>query len=63
MAREVRERERNTREESIVGINEDMEDMGNDMERERDDIEMDRAALASAEAKAHRLVSDINGVR
>ena len=63
MVKEVREKEHNARAEDARGINEEMANLGMEMERARDEAGNDGAASASAKAKAHRLASDITGVR
>ena len=63
VVREVRERECNTRDKAVGWINEDMAELGKDLERARDKAGTDGAALPSAGAKAHRIASNINGVR
>ena len=40
-----------------------MAELGKDLERARDKAGTDGAALPSAGAKAHRIASNINGVR
>ena len=44
-------------------INRDMDKLGKEMDRDRDEAGTDGYSLASAEANAHRLASQIDGVR
>ena len=51
MAREARDRERNTRDEAIIRINNDMNDMRKDMERDWDESGVAGATFASTRSR------------
>ena len=63
MVREAREKERNARAEAVGGINGDMAELGKELNRARYEAGTDGDALASAETKAHMLVSKNDGAR
>ena len=51
VVREVRERERNTRDEDVGGINKDMDELVKDLERDRDEVGTDGDYLMYYEYK------------
>ena len=63
MAREVRERQSNTRAETVGGINGYMTNLGKYLERDQDEAGTAGATLASSKAEVHSIAPKLDGVR
>ena len=63
MVREARDRDRKTGAKAVGGIDKYMENLVKELERARYEEGTDGSTLAFTKAKAHRLASDIYGVR
>ena len=63
MVREVRDRDINTRGNTIGGLNDDMKNTEKDMEKAQENMGTSGASLASNEVEARMLSSNLNRIR